>query len=721
MPFKSASFQYRLHEPRDGNDVRQILSKRGSLRAWFKPRKQALIASFAVLTALLVIWWYVGQWYEERLLLEQRAEAVSEVSARGSALSSAVNRRMARLQGLHAFVQTEGAEADFASKFEHFAADLYSGSRGIRSLAVAPGGEVRYVYPLAGNEAVLGYRPSADLRPEVVADVERAIDSGQVIISGPVELIQGGLGLIARQAVYQDESYWGLVNVVLEINPLLTEAGLTGGAGQFEYALRDSRGRVFFGPSSVFISSPIITQIILPEGYWELAGAPRAGWQTLIWQPLLIVRIGSLVTIALFTGLVYLTVNRQRQLARAVAQRTRELSLLNAQLEQRVEERTLELTMLLNISRSVASTLELEDVFDQILYKLQSVVDYTGSAILTLEDSEFTIRAYQGPLLDKSTLGQHYSFDETIGRQIAEEQKPVLIGDVLDDSPYSLAFRQISGMRPEQSNYIKSWMGIPLVAREQVIGILALHHQKANAYTESDAELAMAFANHVAVAIENARLYDQAQRLAILQERQRLARELHDSVSQALYGIALGTRTARKLVDRTPIDSALKEQLTEPLDYVLSLSEGGLAEMRALIFELRPESLESEGLLAALAKQAAVLQTRHHIKVSAHLVEEEPGITMPVKEALYRVAQEALHNVVKHASATKLTLNLTSEDGQLILEIFDNGRGFDANGTFAGHLGLRSMRERIEQVGGDLTITSSPCHGTQVVANVPLA
>lgn len=705
-----------------GDDVGQIRSLRGSLRAWFKPRKQAFIVSLAVLAALLVVWWNVGQWYEDRLLLEQRAEAVSEVSARGSALSSAVNRRIARLQGLHAFVQTEGAEADFASKFERFAADLYSGSRGIRSLAVAPEGEVRYVYPLAGNEAVLGYRPAADLRPEVVADVERAIDSGQVIISGPVELIQGGLGLIARQAVYQAESYWGLVNVVLEINPLLTEAGLTGGAGQFEYALRDSRGRVFSGPSSVFASSPIITQIILPEGYWELAGAPRAGWQALIWQPLLIVRVGSLVTIALFTGLVYLAINRQRQLAQAVSERTQELSLLNTQLEQRVEERTLELTMLLNISRSVASTLDLEAVFDQVLRKLLLVLDYTGSAIMTLAGDEFTIRAYRGPLPDEMTLGQHYSFDDVIGRQIVEEQKPLLIGDASDDSPYSQAFRQISGMRPEQSHYINSWMGIPLVAREQVIGLLALHHQKANAYTESDAELAMAFANHVAVAIENARLYDQAQRLAILQERQRLARELHDSVSQALYGITLGTRTAQALLASAPPEAdALKRQLSEPLDYVLALCEGGLAEMRALIFELRPESLESEGLLAALAKQAAVLQTRHHIEVRTHFVNEEPGLPMPVKEALFRVAQEALHNVVKHASATKLALNLSSEDGQLILEICDNGRGFDVNGTFAGHLGLRSMRERIEQAGGDLTITSSPCHGTQVVATIPLA
>ncbi len=699
----------------------QFRALREAFPTWFKPRKQPLVAALMVLAVLLVLWWQVGQWYEERLLLEQRAEAVSEVSARSSALSSAVNRRLARLQGLHAFVQTEGAEANFAAKFDQFASGLYSGSRGIRNLAVAPDNVVRYIYPLAGNETILGYQPLADPRPEVVADVSRAIDSGQVIVSGPIELIQGGLGLIARQAVYHEGSYWGLVNIVLEIPPLLTEAGLAGEAGQFEYALRDSRGRVFHGPSSVFSNNPIITQIILPEGYWELAAAPRAGWQALIWQPLLIAWIGSLVTISLFTSLVYLVVNRQRRLGLAVAERTRELSQLNACLEQRVEERTLELTMLLNISRSVASTLELDDVFDQVLHKLQTVVDYTGSAILTLTGDEFTIRAYRGPLPDEATVGHRYSFDEIIGRQILVEQKPLLIDDVLDDSPYSRAFRQISSMRLDQSRYIKSWMGVPLVAREKVIGILALHHQRPNAYKPADAELAMAFANHVAVAIENARLHDKAQRLAVLQERQRLARELHDSVSQALYGIALGTRTARALVDRTPVASELKEQLTEPLDYVLSLSEGGLAEMRALIFELRPESLESEGLVAALTKLAAVLQARHHIEVKAQFADEEPDAPMPVKEALYRVAQEALHNVVKHAGATRITIALANEDDQLALEISDNGRGFDVNGNFAGHLGLRSMHERVERINGSLTITSSLCHGTQLVATAPLA
>ncbi len=702
---------------------RRLLTPIPLSKEWSRQARSPLLAAAAVFVLLLFIWLYAGRWYEERLLLEQRAEVVGELSARGSVLTSVLSRQLARLQGLHAYVQTEGLSAAFDQKYEVFAADLFAGSRGIRNLAVAPGGEIQYVYPLEGNESVLGYRPLEDPRPDVVADVQRTIDNQQITISGPIELIQGGFGLIARQAVYQEGLYWGLVNVVIDIPTLASEAGIEGESDRLVYALRDDRGRLFHGSLEVFDQDPIITQIIVPEGYWELASVPQDGWQALIRQPLLLVRLGGLVIIALLTGLVYMTTNRQASLAAAVEQRTKELSAANTQLEQRVEERTLELTMLLNTSRSIASTLELEALLEQALDKLLPVVDYSGGAISILADGVFNIRASKGQF-PQAPMQYHSSFsaDNVIGRQLVEEQKPVLIPDVLADTPRALVFRQATGLQGDknQNECIRSWMGIPLVAKERVTGMLALHHHEPAIYTQQNADLAMAFANQVAVAIENARLYEKAQRLAVLQERQRLARELHDSVSQALYGIALGSRTAHKLLDQIRLDGASKAALNEPIEYILSLSEGGLAEMRALLFELRPESLESEGLVAALVKQATALRARHHIEVTTHL-EKEPEVSLSTKEALYRVGQEALHNIVKHANATKTNITLYADDGQLVLEIWDNGKGFDPNGDFTGHLGLRSMRERLERVGGALSITSSSSAGTQIVAVAPLA
>src|SRR5437016_3106657 len=158
-------------------------------------------------------------------------------------------------------------------------------------------------------------------------------------------------------------------------------------------------------------------------------------------------------------------------------------------------------------------------------------------------------------------------------------------------------------------------------------------------------------------------------------------------------GIALGLRTARIQVDRDPL------KLPEWLDYLLSLAEAALAEMRALIFELRPESLEREGLVAALAKQGAALQARHDIVVQADLC-EEPALPLKAKQELYRIAQEALHNTVKHAHASKVDLVLHRTANAVFLEVRDDGVGFDPLGSFPGHLGLRSMQERVSNLGG---------------------
>jgi PAS domain S-box-containing protein len=204
------------------------------------------------------------------------------------------------------------------------------------------------------------------------------------------------------------------------------------------------------------------------------------------------------------------------------------------------------------------------------------------------------------------------------------------------------------------------------------------------------------------------------QERATLKERQRLARELHDSVSQALYGISLGAHTAISLFDTD------REKVLEALNYVISLTTAGITEMRALIFELRPESLEMEGLVEALTKQVKALRARHGIEVDLYLC-SEPEVPYAVKEVLYRIAQEALQNAVKHARASRLELHLENQAGCLSLKVRDNGIGFNPQGTFPGHLGLRSMHERALSVGGTLNLTSEIDYGTQVVATIPVS
>jgi signal transduction histidine kinase len=257
---------------------------------------------------------------------------------------------------------------------------------------------------------------------------------------------------------------------------------------------------------------------------------------------------------------------------------------------------------------------------------------------------------------------------------------------------------------------VGSMIEVPVESRDgRPLGFFSVSYTTEHHFDEAEQRLLTALAERAAAAISNAELFERAQQAASLEERQRLARELHDSVSQALYGIALGARTARTLLDRDP------RAAVEPVDYVLSLAEVGLAEMRSLIFELRPESLESEGLIVAVRKQVEAVQARHGIQVEFQPC-DEPDVPLPVKEAAYRIAQESLHNVIKHSLATEVRVILVSTADGLTLEVADNGRGFDSAGDFPGHLGLHSMRERAEKFGGLLTISSQPGAGTRVTA-----
>lgn len=140
--------------------------------------------------------------------------------------------------------------------------------------------------------------------------------------------------------------------------------------------------------------------------------------------------------------------------------------------------------------------------------------------------------------------------------------------------------------------------------------------------------------------------------------------------------------------------------------------------MRTLIFELRPESLETEGLVVALEKQTAALQARHGIEVAATLC-DEPDISLEVKETIYRITQEALHNTIKHARANRVEIEMECNDGRIDIEISDDGVGFDAREDFPGHLGLRSMRERASRLGGALEVQATPGRGTVLHARIP--
>ncbi|MCU0502089.1 MAG: PAS domain S-box protein [Anaerolineae bacterium] len=385
-------------------------------------------------------------------------------------------------------------------------------------------------------------------------------------------------------------------------------------------------------------------------------------------------------------------------------------------LEERVAERAGEIAALLEVSRNVTSLLELAPLLSAILTQLKAVLECTGAGIAILEDGHLKMVAYQGAAVPAEMLDRIIPLDRDSGYlQVIQRRGPVIIEDIWADTPWASTVR--AGWARDELDVIAAshaWLGVPLIVKEKLIGVLRIDHSQPARFTEQDARLAMAFAQQAAVAIEIVRLYERAQHAAVLEERQRLARELHDSVSQALYGMVLGARTAHTLIERSPAEAQ------EPLKYVISLAETAFAEMRALIFELRPDSLEAEGLVAALTREADRLRTRHHIDVLTEL-DAEPAITLEAKEALYRILQEVANNIAKHAAARHVAIRFRHMPGTAILEVVDDGVGFDPAVRPPGHMGLRSIQERAEQLGGICRIESEIGKGTRIEVRISVS
>jgi len=412
---------------------------------------------------------------------------------------------------------------------------------------------------------------------------------------------------------------------------------------------------------------------------WFFADEPKLGpahWPTLL----------VLLVTALVAGQLAATL---RQQARRAQQREREAVAL----------------------QQLGATLLQEHDFDRVLqaicFQLQGLTDAEGVALALLDEEEqvFELRAVVGPGA-ATRQGMRIPAEGSFAGEAVRTSQAQRSDDAQHD-PRGYTPTLVHGNT-------HSILSVPMRTRQQVVGAISIYNKRgAPGFTDRDAELATLFAQQAAVAIENARLYEETRGKAALEERQRLARELHDSVSQALYAIALNASAAHELFESVP------ERARGLVGDVLRLAEAGLAEMRALIFELRPESLDQEGLVGALEKQAAAVQARHGLQVRLVLA-GEPELPPPAKEALYRVAQEALHNATKHARARSLELVLEVEDGGVGLVVADDGRGFDPQGEFPGHLGLRSMRERAAAVGGTLQIDSAPGAGTRLSVRVPV-
>ena len=290
-----------------------------------------------------------------------------------------------------------------------------------------------------------------------------------------------------------------------------------------------------------------------------------------------------------------------------------------------------------------------------------------------------------------------------------------VLGAMLDaDTPYRTRdiheHPRFRGWWPPAHPDMRSFLGVPIVSPTGVIGAFYLTEKlDADDFTDDDEELIGLLAAHAAIAIANARLHEQTRELSIVAERNRLALDLHDAVSQKLFGLVLGAEAAATLLERDP--AAARDQVAR----LQSLAQEALEELRSLVFELRPPELERDGLAGALRKHVELLRRLAPHELELDLTHD--GAPDPPRDReVLRIAQEALQNAIKHAGATRIGVRLGAEDGRLVLEVEDDGVGFDPDGhdIRARSLGLTSMQERAERLGGRLAIASAPGRGTTV-------
>lgn len=389
-------------------------------------------------------------------------------------------------------------------------------------------------------------------------------------------------------------------------------------------------------------------------------------------------------------------------------------------LEHRVVERTREISALLQVSQSVASTLELGPVLALLLDGLGLVLDYSGAAVSAVTEGGLRLVDYRGPVIHPPKEVITRILEALSGEDELRTGRPILIGDTHSGTAWAQLFRAKAGDDLDSSfSHVRSFMVVPLMLGDRFTGLLTLAHDQPNHYGEDHVRLATAMAAQAAIAIENAGLYEQAQQAAAHEERARLARELHDSVTQALFSMTMHARAAQMAALGSNLDP--KGPVIGNLEQLAQLTQVALAEMRALIFELRPEALREEGLAAALRRYAKALSAREGLAIEIDSPETRIPLSVEVEQQLYALAREALHNAVKHSHSDRVCVRLEVKGSSVRLEVQDWGTGFDAVGLYPGHLGLETMTERARIIGGNLEIISRPGAGTRVTASLPHA
>lgn len=377
-------------------------------------------------------------------------------------------------------------------------------------------------------------------------------------------------------------------------------------------------------------------------------------------------------------------------------------------LKLRLLDRVREQTTLLEISQILTSSLDIGHGL--ILEQIKVLVEYSHACRFVVGDTNLEMVSLSGIERSKNSLPLRSQIkSKRLIKTLFEKLHPIRINDIWRDDPSAKILREllITDFAFLLKD-VKNWMWVPLVHKEKIISLVGIARKVENKFTDRDAVLAMTIANMAAVALSNAELVEHAKALAVLQERQHLAQNLHDAVNQSLFSAGLIAEVLPRLWERD------LDETRRSLEDLRHLIRGAMAEMRALLAELRPTTLTDTELSELLLLLGNAFTGRTNIPVDITVI-GEGKLNAETQVALYRICQEGLNNIAKHAKASRVEIQLDQKSSNLVLKIIDNGSGFDISKQVpSGHFGLKMMTERAETVGAKLSISSKRDHGTEI-------
>lgn len=368
-----------------------------------------------------------------------------------------------------------------------------------------------------------------------------------------------------------------------------------------------------------------------------------------------------------------------------------------------------EMQSVLIVTHALVSEINLNNLLEFIMVQAEHLMNANGAVVLLLSDD--------GQQLEVATPGESWLRIKPGSRlqlkgslaELALASQQVQISNCAPDDDLITSIRLLLPI-----SACHSLLCAPLIIRYKNLGVLLIWSEQERVFTTQDNYLMTLFANQAALALHNAHLHAENRQLTIEQERHRLARELHDSVTQSLYSIGLAAQAALKLLYRN-----LPSDAQSPLEHIHTLSQIALTEMREQLYNLQPAAL-NKGLVTALAEHCHMLREQYALEIEFK-ADLDASLSIDYQHTLYYLVKEALWNVVKHARATHVNLIMSSENNQIVLSIADDGIGFEPSAiTKSERLGLRNMKERTALLGGTFELQSRPGQGTRLTAQIPL-